>query len=304
MRRYVLIAVLALLAGRAFSQSGVKEITDENWAKLQAYEDTLQWLGDSTVQAVDWDTREEACVVLVKMLVKALKVENSFYYPFDSLNTVSIVNAPDNTFRLITWQLTMKDRTYRYYGTMQMNKPQLDMNPMIDMSLFIGNPQDTVLSANSWYGCIYYKIVKQKYRKDTYYLLFGWDGNDPFSNKKLVDVLSFDQFGKPVFGRPMFYFYEDPKPKTRIVIEYKEDASPVMNWDPDMKMIIISYLQPENPLSEGIFMTYIPDGTYIGFYRKRDKWLYKDKIFTRSLPVAPDNTPKRDGEDPNIYKPN
>lgn len=66
-------------------------------------------------------------------------------------------------------------------------------------------------------------------------------------------------------------------------------------------MIIISYLRPENPMSEGICFTYIPDGTYVGFYFKKGMWRFKEKVFDLEMDQAPDFTPKQKGEDPNIY---
>jgi len=105
-----------------------------------------------------------------------------------------------------------------------------------------------------------------------------------------------------MFGYPMFLTKDDINPQTRIIIEYKEDASPVLNYDEQLKMIVISYLRPENPMSEGIYFTYIPDGTYVGFYFKRGLWRYKDQVFDRTMDAPPDYTPKREGENPNIYK--
>jgi len=300
----LLFALLIFAGISADAQKSDRTITPENLVRMQQYEDTLQWLGDSVVQSADPVIREVACVKFLKILVQALKVNNSFLYPFDSLHTISIVHDPDETFRIITWQLTFKDMSYRYYGTIQMNEPNLKMFPLIDMSLFIPNPQDTVLSKNSWYGCIYYNVVKKEYKKQTYYLLFGWDANDMFSNKKMIDVLSFNQFGEPVFGSPIFLLEKNPEPQTRIIIEYKEDAAAVLNYDEKEKMIVVSYMRPENPMSEGIYFTYIPDGTYVGFKFKKGYWRYQNVVFDRTMKTAPDYTPQHEGEDPWMYKPN
>ncbi len=298
----IVVIILVCKCFCSSAQNNISGITPENYLKLQAYEDTLKFLGDSAVQSLNWEIREVATVQFVKKMVQALKIENSYLYPFDSLKTISLIKSEDNNFRIMTWQLTHKDRTYRYYGTIQMNSAQLKMYPLIDMSLFIKNEQDTILSSNNWYGCIYYNIVKKKYKKDVYYLLFGWDGNDMWSNKKIIDVLYFDQMGAPYFGKPLFLLKDNPAPKTRIIVEYKEDASPNVNYDEQEKMIIISYLRPENPLSEGIGMTYIPDGTYVGFYFKKGLWRFQEKVFDVVMEKPPDYTPKQEGEDPNIYK--
>lgn len=299
--RIIIALLLALTPAMMQAQKGDKTITPENLVSLNAYADTLKYLGDSVVQSSDWAMREQACIVFLKKLKTALKIENSYQFPFDSVVTMSVKYAPDNTFRILTWQLQMKDHSHRYYGALQMNTPELTLIPLIDMSMFVGNPEDTLLSANSWYGCVYYNIVQKKYRGRTYYYLFGWDGNDMWSNKKLVDVLTFNEQGVPMFGHPQFLKKDDIDPKTRIIIEYKEDASPVFNYDDKMKMIVISYLRPENPMSEGIYFTYIPDGTYVGFYFKKGMWRFKEQVFDQTQDAPPDYTPKQEGVDPGQY---
>ncbi|HMZ89415.1 MAG TPA: hypothetical protein PK511_10170 [Chitinophagales bacterium] len=302
MRKSIVAFLLLLISTASYAQKSDKEITPEDMTKLLAYQDTLKWIGDSVVQSPHWEMREQSCIIFLKMLKTALKTPNSYQFAFDSVPTMSVVNAPDNTFRILTWQMQMKDHSHRYYGAIQRNSSALDITPLIDMSMFIGNPEDTLLSANSWYGCLYYNITQKKYKGKTYYFLFGWDGNDMWSNKKMVDVLTFNEMGVPMFGYPMFLAKDDINPQTRIIIEYKEDASPVLNYDEQLKMIVISYLRPENPMSEGIYFTYIPDGTYVGFYFKRGLWRYKDQVFDRTMDAPPDYTPKREGENPNIYK--
>lgn len=294
---FVLLPFLTFAQGK-----GDRTITPENLATLQAYEDTLAFLGDSVVQSSDWSMREQACIVFLKKLKTALKVENSYMFPFDSVPTMSVVQSPDKKFRILTWQMQMKDHSHRYYGAIQMNSADLQLTPLIDMSMFVKNPEDTILSANSWYGCVYYNIIQKKYKGKTFYYLFGWDGNDMWSNKKLLEILTFNEQGMPMFGYPQILKLDDNDPKTRLIIEYKEDASPVFNYDEQLKMIVISYLRPENPMSEGIYFTYIPDGTYVGFYFKKGLWRYKDKVFDQTQDAPPDYTPKREGTDPNIYQ--
>lgn len=289
-----------------FVTSGIKaqanKISDADLFLMQRYEDTIRWLGNTIVQDTSWEMREAATGKIIPTLVKALKIENSYYYPFDSLSTIKIIKPADDAFRIFTWQMTMKDRSRRYYGAIQMKGQELKLFPLIDMSLFIPHPEDTVIDTNNWWGCIYYNIVEWKSKKDKqkYYLVFGWDANDDFSNKKVVDILWFDSFGKPYFGKPVFNL-DNKEIRTRVIIEYKEDANPTMNLDPELQMIVFDYLKPENELSEGIYSTYIPDGTYQGFKFEDGMWILQRSVFDYKMDKPPDYTPKREGEDPNIY---
>ena len=296
-KQLLLLLLLATGLGLAFAQP-----EGEDLESIRKHEKTLQVLGDSVVQSFDWDMREQACIQMVKTLVKALKIPGSFDYPFDSVPTVSIVYPDNRDFRIITWQMELKDLSHRYFGAIQMHSDSLMLFPLIDMSMFIPGIDSVILDQDNWFGQLYYDVQEFKFKKERYYLLFGWDANDMWSNKKIVDVLWFDEGGKPKFGKPVFEI-EEGDIRDRVIIEYKEDASPAMVWDDRLNMIIFDYLQPENPLSEGIYMTYIPDGTYQGFYfdKKKKHWILQRVVFDQTLDKAPINKPKQKGEDPNLY---
>ena len=298
------ILLFSLLLQSIFTVSAqVSKIDTAQLRLLKNYEDTIRWLGNTIVENEDWGEREAAVGKIIPTLVKALKIENSYYYPFDSLQTIKIIKPADDAFRIFTWQLTLKDQSHRYYGAIQMNSKNLKLFPLIDMSLFLPTIEDTVVDNNNWWGCIYYNIVEWKTKKpvkEKYYLVFGWDANDHFSNKKIVDVLWFDTEGKPWFGKPVFSI-DQKEMRTRVILEYKEDASPTLNFDENLHMIVFDYLRPENPLSEGIYSTYIPDGTYQGFKFEDGYWKLQREVFDVELETAPIYKPKYEGEDPNIY---
>ena len=54
---------------------------------------------------------------------------------------------------------------------------------------------------STWYGAVYYEIVPLHAKKDTCYLLLGWDGNNWMSKKKLIEPISFNSNGKIHFGQ-------------------------------------------------------------------------------------------------------
>jgi hypothetical protein len=137
--------------------------------------------------------------------VRSLKTEGSFNYPFDSLTRISILYPADRSFRIFNWQLPLTSGTQRYFGTIQMNtKKGLQLFPLYDYSDRIKNPEDTVTNNEHWYGALYYKIMQVKSRGKNYYMLFGWDGNNMTSNKKVLEVLSFNKEHEVVFGGIFF----------------------------------------------------------------------------------------------------
>jgi hypothetical protein len=276
--KYFLGALIIILSAEISSA----QVNTYNQQKLKVYEDSLHKLNDTILDGYNQYIREKACYAFIKILVRALKMPDSFTYPFDSLKRISILTAPDKSFRIFSWELLLDgNEGYRYYGAIQMNNKKLELFPLYDYSTHISNIKDTVTDNNKWFGVLYYNLVENSYFGKKYYTLFGWYGNDLYSTKKIIDILTFKN-DKPVFGAPIFEIKTKDKSQIidRFVIEYKKDATVHVNYDKDYNKIIYDHLVPEHPSSEGIYRTYIPDGSYEGFKFRRGKWRYIENVFT------------------------
>jgi hypothetical protein len=223
----------------------------------------------------------------VKTLVRSLKIKNSFYFPFDSVTGIGKLYAPDSSFRIITWQLSFDDYYCRQRGAIQFRTPDgsLRLVPLRDYSEFADDPMDSVRSKDNWIGAVYYNIIQTKYNNKNYYTLFGFDANGVRSNKKWIEVLTFDNNQMPVFGGRFFSFEKDSAkkaPQFRYSIEYKKDASTTVNYDPDLKMILVDHLVSESN-EDDLPYTFVPDGDYEGFKWENGKWLHVDKVFHEKL---------------------
>ncbi|MEO6631504.1 MAG: hypothetical protein ABIN13_07280, partial [Mucilaginibacter sp.] len=157
-------------------------------AKLNLYQDSLKTLGKTFINNETDPERKNANYQFIKTLVNALKVPNSFLYPFDSLKTISIQNSPDNKFRIFSWPIVNSDGSYRFYGAIQMNTGgALKIYPLEDYSPLLKNPEDSVTDNRKWFGAQYYKIIPV-YGNNPYYVLLGWKGNTVKSTKKVIEV--------------------------------------------------------------------------------------------------------------------
>lgn len=219
--------------------------------------------------------------------VKALKIPGSFNYPFDSLRNISILYPEDRSFRIMTWQMALSSGKYRYFGAIQYPGDQLKLTPLIDFSDSLFTPQDTMVTAKTWFGAFYYKILQEKHKGDTYYTLIGYDGNDLWSHKKIIDVLHFEN-GEPRFGAPIFevdsvYLPESGKPTMRYILEYKADATVSCNYDEKEKMIIYDHLVPSENVDPDIKFTDVPDGAYDGLKWEKGKWVHKPNVYNMSI---------------------
>jgi len=224
---------------------------------------------------------------LLTAFEEVLSKPNSFDVSFDSLKTdMAILVSPDNKFRIINWNLEKDDKTYEYYGFIQEKYEQenktglfhkektenIQLYPLIDRSAEIKNPENAVTDNKKWFGMLYYKIIVKKIKTKTYYTLLGYDMNDAYSKKKIIDVLTFDNNGTPRFGADIFVI-EKKYPK-RVIFEYAATCNMSVRYNSQKDSIIFDHLAPTEPQLEGQFQYYCTDMSYDGFGFKRGKWNY------------------------------
>jgi hypothetical protein len=257
-------------------------------AIFQQREDTLKRFAYGIVNAETPESRFRADSQFIRSLVKALKLPNSFYYPFDSLQTISRLYAPDSTFRIFTWQFKKNDMYFLQEGAIQMNQPDgsLKLFPLFDASMFTAKPLDSVRTRQNWIGAIYYRIIEKTWQGKNYYTLLGFDDYNETSNKKWMEVLTFTPEGEPRFGGPFFSFQEDSvrKPtQDRFNIEYKKEAGTRFNYDPSLDLVVFDELVSESN-EPGKKDTYVPDGDFEAFQWKNGKWVHiQTGVFTTKL---------------------
>lgn len=264
-------------------------------------EDSLKKYAATIIQGINAADRLKADSIFTRRLVLALKEKNSFYYPFDSLITISRLYAPDSSFRIFTWQLVINENVVRQHGAIQMRTYDgaLKLFPLIDKSEATTKLADTVGNHLGWIGAVYYNIILKKSSNQNYYTLIGYDEYNIRSNRKIIEVLSFPT-GEPVFGGRYFSYEEDAVFKTshsRYIMEYKKGAGPKLNYDPEIDMILVEHLVSESnePAKK---WTLIGDGDYEGFKWKNGKWIHIEKVYNNITPLGqePVPVPLRDGQ--------
>ena len=264
-------------------------------------EDSMKPQAVKIIQGINDFDRLKADSIFTRMLMRALVVKNSFYYQFDSLSTISQLYAPDSSFRIFTWQLVINDNVIRQHGAIQMRTADgsLKRFPLIDKSDITEHLSDTIGNNKGWIGAVYYKIIQKKSFTKNYYTLLGYDENNIRSNRKIIEVLSFDN-DEPVFGARNFSFENDKNFKSsisRYIMEYKKDAGPRLTYDPELDMIIVEHLISESNEPNKKW-TYVGDGDYEGFKWLNGKWVHVEKVYNLITPLnkEPVPNPIRDNE--------
>lgn len=293
MQRISLAFAFFLLSLRSFAQ-----ITDADLARLQEYEDTIALLSYAVINDSLPEHRFGATKKLIPTLVQALKIPNSFQYPFPDVQSISIQYPADSSFRIFTWQLYVDAEEYRYYGAIQLNSPDLKLSPLVDRSYEVQNPEMDILTPENWYGALYYHIEAFESPQGRKYLLFGYDAYSFFEKRKIVEVLSIEQ-GKPVFGAPVFVEQPlDGSPvqyRNRLVFQYSSEASMRCNFDPMLGLIVFDHLVNVG----GPYL--VPDGDYDGYIPQNGFWVFKPRLFDQVSEEAPRPYPVLEGQQLDIF---
>ena len=278
MKSLYLHLLFAFTGSASFSQ-----INKTDYEKLlQQKEDSLKSISEKIINASNPAERLTCDSLFTKMLVRSLKIKNSFHFPFDSLYSISRLYAPDSSFRIFTWQMIINDNVIRQHGAIQMKTVDgsLKLFPLIDKSDITDNMSDTIANNLGWIGAVYYKIVLTKNQGNSYYTLLGYDENNIRSNKKIIEILTLKN-GEPIFGNQLFrivsgYGYNNKM--ARFILEFKKDASPRLTFDADLNMIIFEHLISESNEPNKKW-TLVGDGDYEGFKWLNGNWVYVNKIF-------------------------
>jgi hypothetical protein len=295
MKKSLPVLLFLFMGSWCFAQS----ISKADLKVLRQKEDSLLTYSAQIIQGINSDNRLSADSVFTRVLVRALKSKNSFQFPFDSLQTVSILYSPDSVFRIFTWQLVINENVIRQHGAIQMKTVDgsLKLYPLIDKSDVTSNVADTIGNNYGWIGAIYYKIILKKTGNQNYYTLLGFDENNIRSSRKIIEVLTFKN-DEPIFGGSYFSGEKADgfsKWQSRYIMEYKKEAGPRMNYDKDMDMIIVEHLVSESAEPKKKW-TLVGDGDYEGFVWKGNKWMHVEKVFNVVTPdgQAPVPSPIRD----------
>lgn len=268
-------------------------------------EDTLKSLALEVRNAQDDSLKSALNKRYHDLLNATLALPGSFDYPFDSLKTIAKIYSPDRQFRIYNWNLPKSDGTNSYFFMIQVkDKKKIRLLEMTDVSDTLKNPELRILSGRKWYGALYYKILAERSGSKTYYTLFGWDGCSTSMYQKLIDVLTFDSRGNPVFGSRIFRKYADGR-NVRVIFQYSSQSTMLLKYteqtietgkktwnksrkayEPErrsVKMIIFDQLGALQEPQEGQPVYNVPVGeNYDGFLFGNGAWNYVRNIAARN----------------------
>lgn len=216
-------------------------------------------------------------------LNKVLENDAAFRYPFDSLSKfMSIIKSSDEQIRIFNWNYELVNEQ-QLYGCFIMrfdkHTNSYSSTKLNDASMFAKDPEYTQYNKKNWYGALYYAIIPVKKDKSVYYTLLGWDGNNKFSNKKIIETMSFQSNGNIKFGLP-YFIYPNGKTKRRVVFQYNKQSYMSLKYFKERKeeLIIFDHLIPKSPQLEGMFDWYVTDLSFDAFKLENEKWVFIGQV--------------------------
>ena len=241
----------------------------------------LMFYGDVMVNTLEPSSRIRAGTEFKKYFEQYLENRETVK-DTEFLKFTSTVQAPDDAFTLITWQVQKDSFEFNFEGYLLKKEGTIIK---LNRTGLLGS--DAAYQTNTeedWYGCIYTNIKKMDKGK---YLLFGFDASTQYDNQKLLDPLTITDNGLQ-FGAPII---EDKESLgtfvNTLVISYSSDATVSLSYNKGLDLIIQDHLEPRLGLQARQGVTNIPDGTYEGYYLNKGKWMYKAKLYDHVYEDAP-----------------
>jgi len=217
------------------------------------------------------------------LLEKSIKNKELMEYQFDSLSKfMSTVKSPDGTFRLFNWNIELDNQKQHYECWIVMNDKKIIK--LIDYKAPIQNLEYVKLGINKWLGALYFDIIPVQKKNKTYYTLLGWDGNDMFSNKKVIECMTFNNNNIIQFGSPIFK-YPDGKAKRRVIFQYNKDSYMSLKHNVIRKedYLVFDHLTPTAPNLKDFPDWYVTDLSFDAFKWEEKEWIYKNDYDAKSL---------------------
>lgn len=260
--KYVLMGIWLIASSHStFATSNSLSNTPGNSPtdSLKIYQDSLQALGKKIYNEPAESNRLSANFQFVRTLVQALKIKNSFAFPFESLDMISVLKSPDENFRIFSWHVPLSDGSFLYYGSIQFNTEDgnLKLLPLLDKTFEISQVEEAITTNENWYGAQYYEIVPFEGK----YILLGWKGHTPEVSQKVIEILNIDQNNQITLGSKDFSG-QNLENKARIIFSFSQMVSMYLKYHPNQKQIVFDNLNPSDPNQVGNFKFYGPDFTF------------------------------------------
>lgn len=228
----IIIFVLTINFSKVYSQ---------NISLLNEIKDSLLVQSERLYMLDNDEDKLKLNTEISKNILKAIKQEKSIEFSFDSIKYISVLTSEDKMLRVFSWVLPKDDGTYECFGYIQSYDDVLKMYrqwELKDVSKGIQKAETKIMSAEKWFGAVYYYMITTKSNGKKYYTVLGWNPTDRFSRRKVIEIITLKRNGEPVFGYSLFNAKELKYVKEtngkRLIFEYSAQARMHLNYETQM----------------------------------------------------------------------
>ena len=275
------ILILALVSLSAFGVS------------VEETEQKIAYLHSQLSASTDDARSDSICEAMRQTWIASFEEAEVFDYPFKQIKFCTLTSK-DHHIRLLNWNLPYRDGSYKYFCFLLIwdeARKHFAWHELQDSQHEPEKLESRFLTPEKWLGALYFEIIPmtKKGRSNTYTLL-GWDGKDNLTTRKIIDALTITG-DKIRLGANLFEYEGDSR--KRMILEYSNEVSASVKYYPKKNCIVMDHLSPKNPMMQGIYADYGPDGTYCLFILKKDKWIFMDEVDISQF-ADDDSKPYRD----------
>lgn len=282
--------LLSLLFGLLFvSLAGQNDLVQQ--------EKELAYHADVMVHAAKSVHRTRASAEFREAFLNALQDPESFSYPFDSLEWVSKIEDPGQSFRLFTWGIDHGPDSVVYYGFFQSAEGML-----IELKDSGSKSEDYAyesFTSNNWLGQVYFDLHTFIHHGETCILLLGARIEDRNTRMKTVEPLIWDGI-KLIFGKELFY-KNSRHGASRLFLEYHATASASFQFDNEDNRIVFDHLVPVINPYESNKTILVPDGTIEAYTLENGRWDYDESVLDEKYSAPPVPQPLKKEKDVDIF---
>jgi len=224
------------------------------------------------------------------VLTDLLSTPQSLTFPYDSLKFAKTITPADQSFRLITWTIPFAEARFGYFGFYQ-KISKSGIEKVVELS-DIGDVRttDQAFGSEKWPGAVYYKIIEGKSKSGDIFTLFGWVGAPQGRACRVIEALTFDESGLPVFGLPVFEAASGNL-QHRVIFEFTDQIPFHLAYEQHRIpgkgrkkswMIVYNRLGGNDPALGRFFNAPVPSySTFDGFLFSNQRWKPVKEIDTR-----------------------
>ena len=202
---------------------------------------------------------------------------------FPNLKYLGQITSPDSLVKILTWNLVLKSEPGKYYCYIIRRSSDLKPDKVFCLIRGYDDKQiskDTIYTQADWYGALYYDIKPFVEGSGHAWVLLGINYCNQFMTRKIIDVLSFSDDDKIIFG--MKLFDTGSSLNYRHILEYSASAIISLRFRSD-STIVFDHLVPLPPSGFDDRIYYGPDYSYDAYILRKGLWKLSINVEARNV---------------------